>query len=648
LRRVLAVLVLFATLTWVVTSSPARADAQQASLHQRSAVASPTIIASGGQFANVRGLAVDAAGNLYISLAANPAPAHCVSRQVSAVSNTSPLSAPNAKITVTVFSDCASAPGEDPSGIAVTPQGRVFLANRLQNRIRLLDMTTGQVAVVPVSAAKNVAHSNTSNLDLFQPAGLAIDESQNLYVADRGNHRVLALAPGAVDFSYIAHIVDATAVATDDSRGRLYVASPASNRVFIIDLASGNTNAFAGTGAPSNPASAQLAAPISAASAAIASPEGVAVDGVGNVFIADTGANALLRVDAKSGMLARVALASTLNSPAALAMDRRGNLFVADLGNHRVIELPGIGAAAPTAAVTISPAQFDFGAEPTGGTTPAQLFTLTNNSANAFSLKTTDITFTGANFADFTQTNNCVPQVAAGASCQINVTFAPQATGSRAAVLQVTDADPSSPQTAQLSGTGDDFQVTASSSAATSQNVVPGNSATYNLQITPDATFSGTVTPACPLQLPNNSLTCVIKPSTVNVTAGQSAPFTVTMGTQGTTVTPATVPALRDFPDGPARPLLFAALVAMFFLLISRMYLRSPRAQMFAWNSPRRRVLALFSFALVAMCAAVALAGCGSSSTTNPNETPPGIYSIDISATAQNASRAITLTLNVD
>jgi len=648
LRRVLTVLALFAALTWVLTSSPARADAQQASLHQRSAAASPTIIASGDQYANVRGLAVDAAGNLYISLVADPAPAHCVSRQVSTPANKSSLPAPNAKIAVTVFSDCASAPGEDPSGIAVTPEGRVFLANRLQNRIRLLDMATGKVAVVPASAAKNVAHSNTSNSDLFQPAGLAVDKSQNLYVADRGNHRVLALAPGAPDFSYVAHILDAAAVATDVSRGRLYVASPASNRVFVIDLASGNANAFAGTGAPSNPNSAQLAAPISAANAAIASPEGIAVDGLGNVFIADTGANALLRVDSRSGMLVRVALASTLNSPAALAMDRRGNLFVADLGNHRVIELPGIGAPAAIAAVTISPSQFDLGAEPTGGKTPAQLFTFTNSSANALSLKTTDITFTGANFADFAQTNNCVPQVAAGGSCQINVTFAPQSTGSRAAVLQVTDADPSSPQTAQLSGTGDDFQVTASSTAATSQNVVPGNSATYNLQITPDATFSGTVTPACPLQLPNNSLTCVIKPSTVNVTAGQPAPFAVTIGTQGTTVTPAAVPALRDFPGGPTRPLLFAALVAMFFLLISRIYLRSPRAQMSARNSPRRRVLARFTFAILAMCAAIALAGCGSSSTTNPNQTPPGIYSIDISATAQNASRAITLTLNVD
>src|SRR6185437_6404983 len=235
---------------------------------------------------------------------------------------------------------------------------------------------------------------------------------------------------------------------------------------------------------------------------------------------------------------------------------------------------------------------------------------------------------------------------------QINVTFAPQGKGARQAVLQVADADPSSPQTAQLSGTGDDFQITVAASGSTTQNVVPGNSATFNLQITPDTTFSGTVTPVCPLQLPNNTLTCTIKPTTVNVTAGQSAPFTVTIGTGGPNATATSTgfiaPLLRNFPRGPMRPLFFLALAAMLLMLISRIYWRSQHGRMSLWNS-RRRVFARFSLELVAMCAVITLAGCrGYSAPSNPNETPPGIFTIDISATAQNASRAITLTVNVD
>ena len=659
MRRVLTVLALFAALLWIFSNAPAPAHAQHATLGH-AGPAQAIVIASGGQYAGVRGLAVDAAGNLYISLVTNPAPANCVSHPSGSQSNSSPHAASNAKIVVTVFSDCVSTPTEDPSGIAVTPEGHVFLANQLQSRIRSLDMTSGKVAVVPATAAKNAAHSSTRNLDLFQPAGLGIDETQTLYVADRGNHRVLALAPGAADFTFVTHVLDAAALAADTARGRLYVASPASNRVFAVDLASGNAIPFAGTGASPDLAAAQFATPVPALSAAIASPEGLAMDGAGNVFIADTGANAIVRVDAKSQILTRVPLASNLNSPAALAMDRRGNLFVADRGNHHVVEFPGVGAAAPVAAVTISPSQFDFGDEPTGGTAPAQSFTLTNNSASALAFSTTDFTFTGTNPNDFTQTNNCVPQVLAGSSCQINVTFAPQGTGARQAVLQVADSDPSSPQTAQLSGTGDDFQITVASGGSTTQNVVPGNSATFNLQITPDATFSGTVTPVCPLQLPNVTLTCVVKPTTVSVTAAQPAAFTVTIGTGGpnATATGFVAPLLRNFPRGPMRPLFFLALAAMLLMLIFGSYLRSPRARlfvrllvrMFAWNSPRGRVFARFSFAVVATCAAITLAGCRgySAPAGNPNETPPGIFTIDISATAQNASRAITLTVNVD
>jgi len=653
LRRVLTVLALFAALLWIFTNAPAPAHAQHAATAGHSGPTQPVVIASGQQYAGVRGLAIDAAGSLYISLVTNPAPANCVSHPSGIQSNGSPRSAPNVKITVTVFSDCASTPTEDPSGIAVTPEGRVFLANQLQNRIRLLDMTSGKVAVVPAAAGNNVAHSGTSNLDLFQPAGLAVDESRNLYVADRGNHRVLALTPGAASFTFVAHVLDVAAIAADTARDRLYVASPASNRVFAVDLASGHAIPFAGTGAAADPAAAQFAVPVSAINAAITSPQGLAIDGAGNIFIADTGANAILRVDAKSKMLARVSLASDLSSPAALAMDHLGNLFVADRGNQRVVEFPGVGAPAPVAAVTISPSQFDFGDEPTGGTTPAQPFTLTNNSTSALALSTTDVTFTGTNPNDFTQTNNCVPQVIAGGSCQINVTFAPQGKGARQAVLQVADADPSSPQTAQLSGTGDDFQITVAASGSTTQNVIPGNSATFNLQITPDATFSGTVTPVCPLQLPNNTLTCAIKPTTVNVTAGQSAPFTVTIGTGGpnATATSFAAPLLRNFPRGPMRPLFFVALAVMLSILLSsilREKSRRPRefANVFSWHLPSKRLrVAFFAFTL---CVLLAGAGCGSSAPANPNETPPGIFTIDISATAQNASRAITLTVNVD
>ena len=95
--------------------------------------------------------------------------------------------------------------------------------------------------------------------------------------------------------------------------------------------------------------------------------------------------------------------------------------------------------------------------------------------------------------------------------------------------------------------------------------------------------------------------------------------------------------------------MLLASLAATLLILISGAYLRSVFVSMSAYGSPRRRVLVRSCLAVFAMCAAISLGGCGGySAPSNPNETPPGIFTIDISATAQNASRAITLTVNVD
>jgi len=70
------------------------------------------------------------------------------------------------------------------------------------------------------------------------------------------------------------------------------------------------------------------------------------------------------------------------------------------------------------------------------------------------SLTISSITVAGANSSDFSQTNTCGASVAAGANCTINVTFTPQATGSRSAAVSIADSAAGSPQSVTLTGTG--------------------------------------------------------------------------------------------------------------------------------------------------------------------------------------------------
>ncbi|MGA8166985.1 MAG: choice-of-anchor D domain-containing protein [Candidatus Acidiferrales bacterium] len=661
--RFAAVFALLATLIWVVSQNGSRAEAQQQSAAPRvtpvsaaatgtpGAPATPVVVVSGTQYANVRGLATDAAGGLYVSLSATPPAKNCVTSSASPAAGSPDATA---SIALTIFSNCALAPSEDPSGIAMAPGSKVYLANRAQNTIRLLDMLTGKVAAIPLGSGASVAQGQTSNLDPFEPAGLASDAEGNLYVADRGNNRVLALLPNAAHFTYLAHVLDAAAVASDFARGELYVASPASNQIFVIDLKSGHVNVFAGNGAFSESGSAASAAPGADASAEfdsapqnaqLGAPEGVAVDGQGNVFISDTGANALVRVDAKAGTLSRVAIAGNLNSPGAMAIDRLGNVFVADRGDQRVVEFPKLGQPDPPADITISPASFDFGGEPTGGTTAPETFTLTNNSSATISLLNTSFTFAGADPLDFTETTNCLPSLAVGASCQINVIFTPGNTGARSATLEVTDADPSSPQTASLSGTGDDFELTVPNITDTTVSVSQGNPAMYTISVTPDNVFSGTVTLNCPAELSakTQTVTCAIKPPTVNITPGQAQTFTVTLTTGGPYATRMIAPGWRGGPR-PRMRLLLLGLFALMLALCAFPLWHASAAAAFGARRVRRARLAAFCFALLA---GAALAGCHNRSSVNPNETPAGSYPVVITGTAQNAGRSITLTLNV-
>lgn len=622
--------------------APFSTSASSSSTSNAVSAPAPIVVASGVQYANVRGLATDAAGGLYISLSATPPAKNCVASSLSSGSS-------SAKLTLTIFSNCALAPSEDPSGIAIAPGNQVFLANRAQSTIRLLDMLTGKVAALPVGSVTGAARSGSSNLDPFEPAGLSSDTQGNLYVADRGNNRVLGLAPNAAHFTYVAHVLDAAAVAVDSKMQQLYVAAPAANRVFVIDLSTGDINAFAGSGTSTPAAAGDSSADFASApgSAQLGAPEGVVVDAKGNVFISDTAADAIVRVDAKLGTLSRVGLDANLDSPGVLAIDRSGDVFVADRGNHRIVEFPQMGAGDPPANVTISPSSFDFGDELTGGSTPAQPFTLTNNSSSALSLSNASFTFAGANAGDYTETNNCASSVAAGASCQINVTFTPGHSGSSSATLEVTDSDPSSPQTASLSGTGDDFELTVPNITDTTQNVIPGNSVTYTISVTPDSVFSGTVNLECPaiLSAKTTTIGCSIQPTSVTMVPSTPQQFTVTLTTAGPNATQIFLFGHRIGPSGRMRLLLLCVLALMLMVFYFRAQ-RDADAWSFAATKKRRPRRAAIALALLA---AIAAAGCNNyGSSVNPNETPVGSYAVVITGTAQNAGRSITLTLNVD
>ena len=132
------------------------------------------------------------------------------------------------------------------------------------------------------------------------------------------------------------------------------------------------------------------------------------------------------------------------------------------------------GVALPATAQTLIPGTYDFGNWAVQTTSPAKTFNLDNTKSVPLTINS--ILASG----DFAESSDCpvAPNtLAAGATCQIEVTFTPTTIGIQTGTLTVTDSGVSSPQTAQLTGSGVP-QVGLSSASITFANQIVGTTST--------------------------------------------------------------------------------------------------------------------------------------------------------------------------
>jgi streptogramin lyase len=169
------------------------------------------------------------------------------------------------------------------------------------------------------------------------PAGVAVDGSGNLFVADEANNRVVEVAANGTETTVGSKL--ATPLGLKYPVG---VAVDANDNVFIADTFNNRVLEVPASGAPAidvgKPKGAQLD-----------QPTGVAVDVKGDVFVTDTGHNQIDELPV--GANAFVVAAPSLKEPTGVAVDSAGNLFIADFGDNQVVEIGAhqIGPATTTA-----------------------------------------------------------------------------------------------------------------------------------------------------------------------------------------------------------------------------------------------------------------------------------------------------------
>jgi large repetitive protein len=147
-----------------------------------------------------------------------------------------------------------------------------------------------------------------------------------------------------------------------DGAANLYIADSLHYRIRLVNAKTGIISTFAGNGTPGYTGDYGPAV-----GASMNTPSGVAVDGAGNVYIADTGNNVVRKVAASTGIITTVAgngapgsatnvgdggpaTAANLNNPQGVTVDVAGNLFIADTSHHRIRRVDAVSGIITTVA----------------------------------------------------------------------------------------------------------------------------------------------------------------------------------------------------------------------------------------------------------------------------------------------------------
>jgi uncharacterized protein (TIGR03437 family) len=256
--------------------------------------------------------------------------------------------------------------GPGTSAQLVLPQ---FVVVDTAGNVLVSDAYYSQVfSIAPNGTIKVIAGTGTAGFSggggpaisaqLNAPAGLALDSAGNLYIADQGNNRVRKVTPAGIITSIAGNgnpgvsgdggLATAAAIGAAqhlafDTAGNLYISQPNDNVVRVISPA-GTINTFAGNG---KPGFAGDGGP--AVNAMFSEPDGLGVDGVGNVYVADRQNDRIRKINPQ-GTITTVAgspkqgfsgdggpaTSATLSEPESVALASDGTLYIADTNNFRI------------------------------------------------------------------------------------------------------------------------------------------------------------------------------------------------------------------------------------------------------------------------------------------------------------------------
>jgi serine/threonine protein kinase, bacterial len=250
-----------------------------------------------------------------------------------------------------------------PAGMAFDSKGNLYISDRSNNRVRMVD-TNGIIKTVAGNGGDQYKGDKGPAIkaELNKPFGLAIDKNDNLYIADRGNNRIrkvdtngiITTVAGDGGFYFIgdngpaynASIAGPTGVAVDDE-GNLFIADRNNNRVRMVDV-NGLIRTIAGTGQRDYNGDGELARETN-----LYLPFALTMDPNGKLLIVDRSHYTIRRVDIQSGSIETIAgsgkkkfkgdggpaTGAGLYFPHGIAVDKNDNVIFSDKAHFRIRQI---------------------------------------------------------------------------------------------------------------------------------------------------------------------------------------------------------------------------------------------------------------------------------------------------------------------
>lgn len=294
-----------------------------------------------------------------------------------AIAPASLLAAPGIRAHEYIWSNFAGSPGKpgtvdgtgtaarfmNPYGITLDGAGKLYILDALGNNT--LRTITPDAVVTTVAGTPGVYGSADGigpAAQFNQPAAVALDGGGNAYIVDSANHTIRKMTPGGA-VTTIAGMPMAGGTSNGTGTAALFhfpngAAIDADGNLYVADSFNSTIRKVTPAGVVTTVAGSPLvrgSADGTCANALFSGPYGVAVDGAGNLFVADTGNNTIRKITPAgdvttlagspgvTGTADGIGSAARFNFPIGITLDRRGNIYVPDNRNHTVRKVTPAG-----------------------------------------------------------------------------------------------------------------------------------------------------------------------------------------------------------------------------------------------------------------------------------------------------------------